>query len=121
MTEKSNKELSTGLMRQDTTELREEDVRNIGRLAAQIVPKYKYRLRSAQTLQEFDNEVMHRFAEVGLIARVLPDPDTGMYTIDVIGHVPGHDIHKFGFDHEEKQYEVRKATERGEDYRGQKE
>jgi hypothetical protein len=121
MTEKSNKELSTGLMRQDTTELQEEDIRNIGKLAAEIVPKYKYQRRSPKVLQQFDTEVMHRFAEYGLIARVVPDVDTGVYTIDVLGHVPGHDVHKYGYDHERKQFEVRGATDRGEDYRGQKE
>jgi hypothetical protein len=56
-----------------------------------------------------------------LIARVVPDVDTGVYTIDVLGHVPGHDVHKYGYDHERKQFEVRGATDRGEDYRGQKE
>lgn len=41
--------------------------------------------------------------------------------MEVMDKMPGDDIHKFGFDHERKGYQVKKAVVRGEDYLGQKE
>ena len=37
-----------------------------------------------------------------------------------MGALPSHSIAKEGFDHDKKTWEVQHATERGEDYYGQK-
>lgn len=40
--------------------------------------------------------------------------------IEFNGALPSHSTAEYGFDHEKKTYEVQKATDRGEDYLGQK-
>lgn len=74
-------------------------------------------------LDEFEDEVKTTLAEK---VNVLATVDTAPLLrgeapeIEFIGVLPGHSLNAYGFDHEKKTWEVKKATERGEDYLGQK-
>jgi hypothetical protein len=73
-------------------------------------------------LEKLRDEVLTRLSEVGIIATF--DPAPCLYgeppVIEITGKVRTDSIHTYGFDHEQKEYEVRKSKERGEDYLGQK-
>lgn len=89
--------------------------------AAQM--KYQYRPNTVEVLEELRDELLTKLMEIGILATV--DPAPCFYgeppIVEIIGKVADDAIHKHGFDHEQKQWEVRKAIERNEDYYGQKE
>lgn len=70
-----------------------------------------------------EDEVKTRLAEgPGILASVnmLPIFEGKPLEIEFLGVIPGGDLDKHGMDHEKKGWEVRRATERGEDFLGQK-
>jgi hypothetical protein len=77
----------------------------------------------ADELEMFRDELVTRLAEgVQVLATVDASPVLNGQPpiVDIIGHLPGSSMDQYGFDHERKQWEVQRATERGEDYLGQK-
>ena len=73
-------------------------------------------------VEEFEDELKTTLAEqVGLLASVntVPLLEGLPLEIEYLGVIEGHDLGKYGMDHEKKEYEVKKATERGEAFLGE--
>lgn len=95
--------------------------------AVRVVKKAQIRwagkANSVHNLEEMRKEVLEDLANIGILATF--DPTPCYYgdppEIEILGKVSGDPIHKYGFDHERKEYEVKEAKKRNEDYRGQKE
>jgi hypothetical protein len=89
--------------------------------AAQV--KWSGRPNTEKNLDHMRDEILTQLASVNILASF--DPTPCFYgeppEIEIIGKVAGDPIHKYGFDHEQKEYEVKQAVKRNEDYRGQKE
>lgn len=78
--------------------------------------------RAMDELSEFSDEITYTLAtDLNILATVDVTPllQGEGPIIEYIGVLPGHDLSKHGFDHERKEYEVKKAKDRGEDYLGQ--
>lgn len=112
------------------TELSDEEVKRVGEIWGLLTQKYSTKINSVQNLEHFRDEALTRFAEANILVEVDPtpcfytDPATGTSgapEIIILGKVDGDLIHKYGFDHERKSWEVLRALERGEDFYGQKE
>jgi hypothetical protein len=78
--------------------------------------------KAMQMVEHFEDEIKTELAEkVGILATVntVPLLEGQPLEIDWIGKIPGGDLDRYGFDHERKGWEVKRATERGEDFLGQ--
>jgi hypothetical protein len=76
-----------------------------------------------QYVEEFEDEIKTRLAEnVGILASVntVPLLEGKPLEIEWLGVIDGHDLGKYGLDHEKKEYEVKKATSRGEAFLGER-
>lgn len=106
-----------------TLELTDDEIQKAFAVIVSINNKYKTRPNNVDTLEELRDEVTTRMANIGVLVSV--DPTPCFYgeapIIDIIGKVDGDAIHTYGMDHEKKEWEVKRATERGEDFLGQKE
>jgi len=76
-----------------------------------------------EALDEFEEELkyelatrLHVFATVDATPVFEGEPPI----VEFAGALPSHSVAKHGFDHERKTWEVQHATERGEDYYGQR-
>jgi len=79
--------------------------------------------RIADELEIFRDEVSYTLAEeCGILATVDGTPifNGEPPIIELMGRIPGTNFDKYGADHEKKEWEVKQATQRGEDYLGQK-
>jgi hypothetical protein len=85
--------------------------------------KYAGLPNTADNLEALRDEVLTRLMDINVLATL--DPAPCFYgeppELEIIGKIKGDPIEKYGFDHEQKQYEVLKSKERGEDFLGQKE
>lgn len=72
--------------------------------------KYSKMTLTGSIVKEMISETQNRFANIGLKVDLTVDPRTGYFTFDVIGRINQNT----GFDHEQKQWEVKKAKERNE-------
>lgn len=85
--------------------------------------RFQHRANSVQNLDAMRDELLTRLAEIGILATV--DASPCFYgeppIVEVVGKIAGDAFHTEGLDHEKKQFEVRRATERGEEFLGQKE
>lgn len=117
---KTQKEFSDGL----TMDLTDEEISKSMRIVVEIQNKWADRPNTVNNLEALRDEVLTRLAnDCGVLATL--DPAPALYgeppVLEFIGKVAGDSSHQYGMDHEKKMYEVRKATERGEAYLGQKE
>lgn len=74
-------------------------------------------------ISEFEDEVKTRLAEeLNILVTVNTTPILQGEPLEIewIGKLPGDALYQYGFDHERKEWEVKRATVRGEDYLGQK-
>lgn len=108
---------------QVATELQDTEVQAAMKMIVSVQQRYAHKRNTKENLESLRDEVLTRFMEMGILATF--DPTPCFYgeppTLEIIGKVAGDAIHHHGFDHEKKQYEVRKANTRGEDFLGQKE
>lgn len=85
--------------------------------------KYAGLPNTPDNLEALRDEVLTRLMDINVLATL--DPAPCFYgeppELEIIGKIKGDPIEKYGFDHEQKQYEVLKSKERGEDFLGQKE
>jgi hypothetical protein len=117
----NEKEIASNLIKQNSSDFYDADVKKIGEIMAPIVRKYSHKKEvNEKNIQEFEKEVVERMAEAGYVVRVFFDKN-GLLTVEPVMRVSGSPEDKYGFDHEKKQHEVVNAVLRGEDYRGQKE
>jgi hypothetical protein len=115
----TQRDLSQGL----TLELTDDEIRQLGTVIGQLHQKYLRLPNTVENLEALRDEATTKCAEIGILVSI--DPTPAFYgeppILDVLGKVAGDPIHKYGMDHERKEFEVKRATERGEDYLGQKE
>lgn len=105
------------------TELLDSEVQQAVAVIVSVQEQYKHRANTAANLEMLRDETLERLAAIGILATL--DPTPCFYgeppVLEILGKVKGDSIHKEGFDHEKKGYEVRKSVQRGEDFLGQKE
>lgn len=104
-------------------DLTDYEVKLVGEIVGGLVMKFARRRNTVENLDELRDEALTRLAEIGILATLDPTPcfHGEPPIVEILGKVPTDSIHKDGFDHERKSWEVREAIKRGEDYRGQKE
>jgi hypothetical protein len=76
-----------------------------------------------KAIEEFEDEVKTTLAEkldILCTVNTVPLLEGKPMQIEWIGKMPGSSVHTYGMDHEKKEWEVKRAAERGEDYLGQK-
>lgn len=104
-------------------DLTDTEVTQLFKVVEECRGKYAGMANSPDNLEKLRDEMLYRLMEIGILATL--DPAPCFYgeppTLEIVGKISGDGIHTHGFDHEKKQYEVRKAVERGEDWLGQKE
>lgn len=106
------------------SDLTDEEIKHVAKIVNVVRAKYAGLSNTVENLEKLRDEVLTSLAEQANVLAtldVVPCMSGLPPTIEIIGKVPGDSIHKDGFDHEKKSYEVNKAVELGEDYRGQKE
>jgi hypothetical protein len=93
------------------------------RLIHKVQTKWAGKPNTEKNLDQMRDEMLTQLADVGILASF--DPTPCFYgdppEIEILGKLSSDPIHKYGFDHEQKEFEVREAAKRGEEYRGQKE
>jgi hypothetical protein len=106
-----------------SSELLDSEAQQVMRVMYQIQAKYARRPNTVDQLEALRDETLTRLMDIGIIATV--DPTPCFYgeppVVEIVGKVPTDNLHKYGFDHEQKQYEVQKAVGRGEEFLGEKE
>lgn len=104
-------------------ELHDDEVIKVAQIVNAARNKYRGRPNTPQNLEMLRDEMLTRFAEIGVLAEF--DPTPCFYgeppVVEIKGRVAGHDSFKHGFDHEKKGWEVNTAKQRGEHFRGEKE
>lgn len=104
-------------------DLTDEEIQKTVSIVNAARAKYAGLPNTAENLEKLRDEMLTRLADINILAEF--DPTPSLYgeppQVEIIGKVSTDPIHKYGFDHEKKAAEVRKAKELGEDYRGQKE
>lgn len=103
-------------------DLLDSEIQQAMAIVVSLQRKYAKRPNTADQLEALRDEALTRLADIGILATL--DPAPCFYgeppILEFIGKVNTDVIHKEGFDHEQKQYEVRKATKRGENFLGEK-
>ena len=104
------------------TDLTDREITRVFKVVEAIRVKYAGRPNTAENLDALRDEALTRLMEIGILATL--DPAPCFYgeppTLEIIGKLDNDPIHKDGFDHEQKGWEVNKANDRGEDWLGQK-
>jgi hypothetical protein len=105
-------------------DLTDSEITETFKIVALVREKYARTANTPENLDKLRDEVLTRLMEIGVLATL--DPAPCLYgeppIIEILGKVSDDKVfHTEGFDHEKKQYEVRKATDRNEDWLGQKE
>lgn len=128
----TQKQFSDNLTQDLTDEEIQQCMRLILPIKAKWQNKFRYKFNDPDTfnmddvfrfLSEFEDEVKTTLAEkVNVLATVDTTPllEGKAPVIEYIGVLPGHNLSKYGMDHEKKIFEVKKATERNEDFLGQR-
>jgi len=76
-----------------------------------------------ELVEKFEDELKYELAtrmDLYVTVDVTPLFEGNPILIDFHGALDTHEIHKYGFDHEKKGWEVKKATAKEEDFLGQK-
>lgn len=104
-------------------ELTDTEAVAVVRLIGEIQMKYANKPNTKQNLEDLRDEALTRLIEINILAEL--DPSPCFYgespIVEIIGKVSSDPLHKYGFDHEQKKWEIDKAHDRGEDYLGEKE
>ncbi len=115
-----------------TLDLNDDEIKLAGELILSIRARYVDRWQfmsfnsfeqAASELEHYRDEITTTLAErLQILATVDTAPvlDGEAPLVEIIGRIEGSSFAKYGLDHEKKSWEVRKATERGEAYLGQK-
>jgi hypothetical protein len=105
-------------------DLTDSEITETFKIITLVREKYAHASNSPENLDKLRDEVLTRLMEIGVLATL--DPAPCFYgeppIIEIIGKIQEDKVfHTEGFDHEKKQYEVRKSVDRNEDWLGQKE
>ena len=93
-------------------------------LVHRIGAKYQHKVASEANLHALRDECLTRLAdEMNILAEldISPIYSNEPPILEFKGKFTGDNLHKYGFDHEQKKFEIDKAHDRGEDYLGEKE
>jgi hypothetical protein len=105
------------------SELTDREITQLFKVVEEVRMRYAGRANTPENLEALRDETLTRLMGMGILATL--DPAPCFYgeppVIEVIGKVQGDAIHKHGFDHEQKGWEVNKSRERNEEWLGQKE
>lgn len=105
------------------SDLTDSEITRFFKVVEEVRVKYAGRKNTVQNLESLRDETLTRLMDIGILATM--DPTPCFYgeppVIEVIGKVAGDTVHKYGFDHEKKGWEVNKSNERNEEWLGQKE
>lgn len=105
-----------------TMELTDDEIAKAYRIVYRLQQKYAHAPNTAAVLDRLRDEALTRLSEIGVVASF--DPSPCLYgeppILDFIGKVSTDSIHTHGMDHERKEWEVKRALKRGEDFLGQK-
>lgn len=106
-----------------STELLDSEIQQAVKIVASLQQSYAHKANSVENLDKLRDEVLTRLSEINILASF--DPTPCFYgeppVVEFVGKVSTDSIHKHGFDHEQKRYEVLKAKERDEHFLGEKE
>lgn len=93
------------------------------RIIGLIQKRYAKKRATTENLEAMRDELLTRLMEINVLAEVDPAPILSGEPpiVEIIGKIAGDNIHKYGFDHERKAWEIQKAHSQGEDYLGEKE
>ena len=104
-------------------ELTDSEAQEAFQIIASVQMKYERKVATIENLEALRDEILTRLAERDILAEL--DPTPVFYgeppTVEIKGKLSTSELHKYGFDHEKKGWEIKKAHERGEEYLGQKE
>jgi len=104
-------------------DLTDVEITRLFRVVEEVRTKYSGKPNTVKNLESFRDETLTRLMDIGILATV--DPTPCFYgeppVVEIVGKVQGDSSHKYGFDHEQKGWEVNKANERNEDWLGEKE
>jgi hypothetical protein len=120
----TGKEFSDAL----TLDLNDDEIAVAFRLIYLVRQKYAHRSfdtleQGVKIVEEMEKEIQTLLAEqLEILSRVDVTPMLMGQppVLEILGKLPTSATAKYGFDHEKKEYEVKKATERGETYLGEK-
>lgn len=105
-----------------TMDLTDDEIAQSFKIIVELQQKYAAHPNTHENLESLRDEALSRLADVGVLATL--DPAPCLYgdppILEFIGKVSTDAYHKHGLDYEKKMYEVRKATERGEVFLGEK-
>lgn len=103
------------------SELTDEEIKRALQVIMSVRRNYQHKAFTVENLDALRDETITRLAEISILASVdvAPCLNGEPPVVEIVGKVSTDPIHKHGFDHERKYYEVNKANERGEDYLGQ--
>jgi len=107
----------------DQADLLDADIVRIGAVYREMNARFMRKSPTKQNLSELQSWATDAFFKIGLVAKVdVVEPllGVGPPTVEIIGHVPGHEFHEHGLDHDRKKIEVLASRERGEKYYGEK-
>lgn len=119
-----------------TMDLTDEEIDSLLRTILPIRQKWQVRFinrfsndpkfdvdKAMKMVDDFEDELKYEAAtkhKVLLTVDVSPLLEGKSMCIDVVGALPGHTINTHGMDHERKEFEVKRAVSREEDWLGQK-
>lgn len=118
-----------------TMDMTDEEINVAMKIVIEVKNKWQNRFRykfndpttfklddALKLIEQFEDEIKTRLAEVEVLATVdtVPILEGQPLVIEWIGKMPYSASAMGHFDHEKKNYEVRKAKEREEDFYGQK-
>lgn len=104
-------------------DLLDSEIVAVSRLVMAVSKRFRGRPNTPENLDMLRDEIVTKLAEMNILATV--DPSPCLYgeppVVEIIGKLAFDSIHKDGFDHEQKGWEVNKAHARSEDYLGERE
>lgn len=118
-----------------TQDLTDDEIKRAFELTVRISRKWQDKFRrqfsqplftvedALQALDEFEEELKYELAtKLDVYATVDSTPifEGKPPVVEFSGALPSHSIAKQGFDHERKEFEVKRATNKGEAYLGEK-
>lgn len=105
-----------------TMDLTDDEIAQAYKIIIETRNRHSHKIASPENLSALGDEIVYRLAdEAGILSKFDPVPiaDGGYPEIELIGKIGTDDIHKYGFDHEKKEWEVKRATDRDENFLGE--
>lgn len=105
-----------------TMDLTDDEIAQAYRIIISTRNRYANLTATPENLSALGDEMVYRLAdEAGILSKFDPVPiaEGGFPEIELIAKVDSSDLYKYGFDHEKKEWEVKRASDRGESFLGE--